>query len=100
MPSALFRHAFLAACLIGSSAVLAQAASENRPRPAPATRGDSPALRGLFDELDSNQDGKLSREEAAGGPEALAKSFRRFDKNGDGFLSYAEFAAAMSEIPY
>jgi len=99
MSTALLRHALLAACLIGSAAVLAQATPQ-RPRPAQAGPGDSPALRGMFSNLDANQDGKISREEAGGAPQKLAQDFRRFDKNGDGFLSYAEFAAAMSEIPY
>jgi len=99
MSTALLRHAVLAACLLGSTAVLAQAAPQ-RPHPTQAGPGDSPTLRGMFNNLDANQDGKISREEATGGLQKLAQDFRRFDKNGDGFLSYAEFAAAMSEIPH
>jgi Ca2+-binding EF-hand superfamily protein len=49
-----------------------------------------------FNKLDKNNDGYLSRSEAAGNP-TLAKSFKQVDKNGDGKLSRTEYLAAMTK---
>ena len=49
-----------------------------------------------FNALDKNNDGYLSRTEAAGNP-ALAKKFRQADKNGDGKLSRIEYLEAMTK---
>jgi Ca2+-binding EF-hand superfamily protein len=49
-----------------------------------------------FNNLDKNNDGYLSRVEAAGNP-TLAKNFKQVDKNGDGKLSRAEYLAAMTK---
>jgi len=49
-----------------------------------------------FNKLDKNNDGYLSRVEAAGNP-TLAKNFKQVDKNGDGKLSRAEYLAAMTK---
>lgn len=46
----------------------------------------------MFRQLDRNQDGSLSREEAKGSPHE--KAFTELDKNGDGKLSAEEHAAA------
>ena len=49
-----------------------------------------------FNALDKNNDGYLSRVEAAGNA-SLAKNFKQADKNGDGKLSRAEYLAAMTK---
>jgi Ca2+-binding EF-hand superfamily protein len=49
-----------------------------------------------FNALDKNNDGYLSRVEAAGNP-TLAKNFKQADKNGDGKLSRTEYLAAVSK---
>ena len=46
----------------------------------------------MFKQLDKNQDGFISREEAQGSPHEQA--FSELDKNGDGKLSAEEHAAA------
>lgn len=48
-----------------------------------------------FNALDKNNDGYLSRVEAAGNPN-LVKKFKQADKNGDGKLSRAEYLRAMT----
>jgi len=48
-----------------------------------------------FNALDKNNDGYLSRTEAAGN-KTLVKKFKQADKNGDGKLSRAEYLAAMT----
>lgn len=64
---------------------------------------DAPGMRGemaraekkkaeaRFDAMDSNKDGKLSREEVAGKSDYLANNFDKLDTNKDGFLSWEEF---------
>ena len=46
--------------------------------------------------LDTNKDGKISRDEAAGRP--LAKAFASLDKNKDGYLDRTELAAWVQRI--
>jgi len=43
-----------------------------------------------FNEMDKNSDGKLTREEAAGNKELLAK-WKQADKNNDGVLTRGEY---------
>lgn len=52
-------------------------------------RGTHGRLRRLFERLDRNHDGKISREEAAAAPFILRR-FDAIDANKDGFLSYEE----------
>lgn len=54
----------------------------------PGPRGDG----GILKRLDTNNDGAISKEEAAGG--RLAKSFDQIDTNHDGFISQDEMRAA------
>ena len=49
-----------------------------------------------FKALDKNNDGYLSRTEAAGNPE-LFKKFKQADKNGDNKLSRMEYLEAMTK---
>lgn len=49
-----------------------------------------------FDRWDTNQDGKLGKEEL---PEPLRRNFERVDTNGDGFLSREEDAAVRRNRP-
>jgi len=57
---------------------------------------DKPANDPGFNKLDSNNDGYLSRIEAAKNP-YLAKNFKVADKNGDGKLSRTEYLSAMTK---
>ncbi len=50
-----------------------------------------------FNKLDSNQDGKLSREETAG-DKALAGSFDALDMSADGTLDAKEYDAFTSAV--
>jgi Ca2+-binding EF-hand superfamily protein len=49
-----------------------------------------------FNALDKNNDGYLSRIEAAKNPD-LRKNFKQADKNGDGKLSRTEYLAVMTK---
>jgi len=49
-----------------------------------------------FNALDKNNDGYLTRTEAAKNPD-LAKNFKAADKNGDGKLSRTEYLAVMTK---
>jgi hypothetical protein len=57
-----------------------------------ATRSDTSG----FAKLDKNNDGYISKEEAAANP-ALAKDFAKFDLNNDGKLNRAEYLAASAK---
>jgi hypothetical protein len=57
---------------------------------------DKPANDPGFNALDKNNDGYLSRTEAARNPE-LAKNFKKADKNGDGKLSRTEYLSVMTK---
>jgi len=57
---------------------------------------DRPANDPGFNALDKNNDGYLSRTEAAKNPELL-KNWKQADKNGDGKLSRTEYLAVMTK---
>ena len=57
---------------------------------------DKPANDPGFNALDKNNDGYLSRTEAAANP-YLAKNFKKADKDGDGKLSRTEYLAVMTK---
>lgn len=100
--------------------VMASAVGAQTPAPAPeaaassaapdASRAPEPAvpaapavpkysasdIKTIFNYLDRNKDGKISREEAAGF-KGVARNFDRADTNHDGALSFDEFAFAMNQ---
>jgi Ca2+-binding EF-hand superfamily protein len=57
---------------------------------------DKPANDPGFNALDKNNDGYLTRTEAAANP-FLAKNFKQADKDGDGKLSRTEYLTAMTK---
>ena len=61
-----------------------------------AALADRPKSDPGFNKLDSNNDGYLSRAEAAKNP-TLAKNFKQADKNGDGKLSRTEYLTFMTK---
>ena len=84
----------LASLALGTPA-LAQAQA---PAPAPTAQqqaGDKTAAEAAFKRADTNQDGKLSKEEAARLP-AIAAKFGELDKDKDGSLSMDEFMAGYA----
>ena len=57
---------------------------------------DKPVNDPGFNALDKNNDGYLTRSEAAANPD-LAKKFKQADKNGDGKLSRTEYLSVMTK---
>ena len=66
------------------------------PNRSAATGSTRPANDPGFNALDKNNDGYLTRSEAAANPD-LAKKFKQADKNGDGKLSRTEYLAVMTK---
>lgn len=62
--------------------------------PKPAGMGPGHSGRSLFEQLDSNGDGKLTAEEAK---QSRGERLDRFDSNGDGRLALSEFEGAWLE---
>jgi Ca2+-binding EF-hand superfamily protein len=61
----------------------------------PIAAQDKAVIEASFTKADANNDGKLSKEEAAKLP-AIGVKFDELDKNKDGQLSLEEFAAAFT----
>jgi len=75
--------------------------SEEAPKPKAEIISDADAdakTPRIFDQLDKNQDGKVSQQEAQVSP-ALVKGFEKIDSNNDGFLSLDEFSQLQVEAP-
>lgn len=89
------------ACALGAAAVtaIAQQMPSDPPAPgepgAPPPKGHGPMMGG-FMRLDTNHDGKISREEAAKDPKLAAK-FDQLDVNHDGFLDRSDFEAMRAQ---
>lgn len=88
---------WLAAAVIGAAAASLQAQTASDPvRPPGAEAGGraAEALAAAFKRADANNDGRLTREEAARMP-AVADRFEDYDKDGDGTLTLEELSAAL-----
>jgi len=79
----------LTACAFGA---MAQNATPPKPAATPAESAAS-----VFKRLDANQDGRISRDEAARMP-ALAERFDQLDKDKDGTISADEFSAGFDTV--
>ena len=65
----------------------------------PSAQQAQPAQKGAtFESLDTNGDGKISKEEAAANQNVLDQ-FSRYDKNGDGYIERAEVTSANQSPP-
>ena len=51
-------------------------------------------VKAIFDRLDTNRDGKISKDEAKG---LIKEHFNKIDRNGDGVISYEELLQAAQE---
>lgn len=72
--------------------------SDSDKKPANAKRADAKGAgrgRQMFEEMDKNGDGKISKEEATG---RLKDNFDRIDSNGDGFLTPDEMQKALGQL--
>lgn len=95
---------FITLSIIALSAQLGGAADEEvKPKPEkPAGKQD---INAKFEKLDTNTDGKISKEEFAAGPmgkklgEKLDAYFAKLDADSDGSLSKEEFAAQAAARP-
>jgi hypothetical protein len=88
---------FVKELILAGAAVLVAAAAAAPVPPLEQTR------RLHFERLDTNHDGKVSREEFLApwqrNREIAEKQFRQFDKNGDGYLTPEEYIPARKKAP-
>ena len=84
----------LAALAVCAAACGVQAQT-SQPMPATGDAKGTDAIAAAFKRADANQDGKLSREEAARIP-AVADKFDQYDKDKDGLLSMEELSASVA----
>ncbi len=84
----------LAVVTVGAAALGVQAQT-TQPSPATGDAKGTDAIAAAFKRADANQDGKLSREEAARIP-AVADKFDQYDKDKDGQLSMEELSSSMT----
>jgi len=78
-----------------SAAAFGVQAQTSQPMPATPDAKGTDAIAAAFKRADANQDGKLTREEAARIP-AIADKFDQYDKDKDGQLSLEELSASMA----
>jgi Ca2+-binding EF-hand superfamily protein len=76
-----------------SVAALACGAAYAQDQAAPAAPDDS--VSSIFSQLDTNQDGRISTEEAQASS-VVSRSFGKADSNGDGAIARDEFMAAFT----
>lgn len=88
--------ALVAAAAVLTSTALAQTNAPSAPKAQPVLVAQAD-LDSMFQRLDANNDGFISRAEAAAMKDLLAV-FDRADANRDGQLDKIEFAAAMSML--
>ena len=70
------------------------AQSPTPPTEEPAQPAQQPAQQGAtFESLDTNSDGRISKEEAAVNS-SVTEQFSRYDKDGNGFIERAEVSAS------
>ena len=65
--------------------------TESNKKTTQRSQGGQPSVEKLMTEMDSNKDGKLSKDEVKG---PLAKDFSKIDTNDDGYLSKEELKNA------
>lgn len=83
---------FAAVCVLSSNLVFADEAPATAPAlKQEAVKQETSKASSIFEQLDKNQDGKVSPQEAQVSP-ALVKGFEQIDTNKDGFLTVDEFA--------
>ena len=85
----------LAPVVLASAALTAFAQTKAPSNEQPVAAKDKAMIEAAFTRADGNNDGKLSKEEAAKLP-AIASRFDELDKNKDGILSPEEFAAGFA----
>ena len=83
------------AALAAVSAFALVAQAQTQPPAATTPADNSAAAASAFKRVDANQDGKLSKEEAARLP-AIADKFDALDKDKDGALSAEEFSVGAA----
>ena len=76
--------ATLVACSVCTGTAMAKGTVQPKPKK------EMPADE--FKKLDTNRDGKISKEEFLAGNGGTAEEFAKYDKNSDGYLDHAEFS--------
>jgi hypothetical protein len=89
------RMTFARTVLAAAAMALACGVASAQDRQTDATTGKSAKQPRNFNEMDRNDDGKLSRAEAASKPQLLAK-WKELDKDNDGSLSRTEYLREMA----
>ena len=94
IPNFELRSVLLLSALALGAATAAQAQSTAAPMAAaPQANASAKELDAAFAKADVNKDGKLDKKEAQTMP-AVADRFEQLDSNGDGFISREEFSKA------
>ena len=94
------KQTFLAAAVVAGLVLIAGNAvyAQGRPRGGPGRAGgagEMPSVDQIFQQLDKNGDGKLTKDEM---PERLGQFLMRADANGDGALTKQELAEARKNL--